>query len=175
MTQAVAPVVGARVTTWVRERWALDFSVAGTRPHVTRHGLLAEVPSGMLINGSQSTDTSGGATITTGSARVMIGLTPRPSRVSWYVAAGVALVGHSGAAYRQVVGNTGWGPVLGTGGRFQVTRAVAVSAELNDYIYSFSGTATTGPPTYSLGVVAGNYQSQLQHDLFLSLGVSAAP
>jgi len=47
--------------------------------------------------------------------------------------------------------------------------------EVADYLYKFSGTAVTSPPAYSLGVVAGNYSSGLQHDLVLSLGLSVAP
>src|SRR5439155_1503499 len=53
--------------------------------------------------------------------------------------------------------------------------ALALRAEADDYVYKFSGTAVTSPPAYSLGVVAGNYSSGLQHDLVLSLGLSVAP
>ena len=34
------------------------------------------------------------------------------------------------------------------------------------------GYPVTSPPAYSLGVVAGNYSTGLQHDLVLSLGLS---
>jgi len=174
LTQKVAPVFGARVTAWVRERVALDLSVGYLRTGVTRHGLLAEIPEGVRV-GPTATDTSGTANITTGSARVLIGLTPRSYRASLYVAAGLAFVAHGGEAYSHVVGNTGWGPVIGAVGRWQVAPALALRAEVDDYVYTFSGTAVTSPPTYSLGVVAGNYSSRLQHDFVLSLGLSVAP
>ena len=172
--QHVAPVFGARVTAWGRKRVALDLSLGYSRSAVTRHGLLAEVPSGMLV-GPTSTDATGTADIVTGSARVLLSLTPRTDRASCYVAAGLALVTHRGAAYSNVVGNTGWGPVVGAAGRFRLAPALALRAELDDYVYSLSGTAATRPPAYSLGVVAGNYRSPLQHDLVLSLGLSVAP
>ncbi len=174
LKQEIAPVFGARVIAWVRERLALDLSVGHSRTGVTRHGLLAGIPEGVKV-GPTATDTSGTANITTGSARVLIGLTPRSYRASLYVAAGLAFVAHGGEAYSHVVGNTGWGPVIGAVGRWQVAPALALRAEVDDHVYTFSGTAVTSPPTYSLGVVAGNYTSRLQHDLVLSLGLSVAP
>jgi hypothetical protein len=174
LKQEIAPVFGARATAWVRERLALDLSFGRSRTAVTRHGLLAEIPEGVRV-GRTATDTSGTANITTGSARVLIGLTPRSYRASFYVSAGLAFVAHGGEAYSRVIGNTGWGPVIGAVGRWQVAPALALRAQVDDYVYSFSGTAVTSPPTYSLGVVAGNYRSRLQHDLVLSLGLSVAP
>jgi hypothetical protein len=173
VTQEIAPLVGAHVTNWLRDRLALDFSFAYARTTVRRKGLLAEVSSGMLVG--EMNDTVGAASIMNGSARLLIGLTPRSSRASYFVAAGLALVGHSGPAYAHVAGNTGWGPVVGAVGRFQVTPTLTVRAEVTDYIYSFSGIAVTSPPDYSLGVVAGNYRSQMQHDLLLSFGVALTP
>jgi hypothetical protein len=174
VAQGIAPIVGVRLTAWGSDRVGLDFSLGYSRSRVTRHGLLAEIPSGVLV-GRTATDTSGTASITTGSARVLIRLSPHTDRSSLYLAAGLAVVSHGGEAYSQVVGNTGWGPVVGAVGRLQLARAVTLRAQLDDYVYSFSGTAVTGPPAYSLGVVAGNYKSRLQHDLVLSLGLSVAP
>jgi len=106
---------------------------------------------------------------------VLIGLMPRSERASFYVAAGLAFVAHGGEAYSRVIGNTGWGPVIGAVGRWQLAPPLALRVEVADYVYKFSGTAVTSPPAYSLGVVAGNYSSGLQHDLVLSLGLSVAP
>jgi len=174
LNQEIAPLFGARVTAWVHERLALDLSFTYSRTGVTRHGLLAGIPPSVMV-GPTATDTSGTANIRTGSARVLIGLTPRSERASFYVAAGLAFVAHRGEAYSRVIGNTGWGPVIGAVGRWQLAPALALRAEADDYVYKFSGTAVTSPPVYSLGVVAGNYSSGLQHDLVLSLGLSVAP
>src|SRR2546427_6663613 len=119
LKQEIAPLFGARVTAWVRERLALDLSLTYSRTGVIRHGLLAEIPTGVIV-GPTPTDTSATANITTGSARVLIGLMPRSERASFYVAAGLAFVAHSGEAYSRVIGNTGWGPVIGAVGRWQL-------------------------------------------------------
>jgi hypothetical protein len=65
--------------------------------------------------------------------------------------------------------------VSGRLGAGQLAPALALRVEVADYVYKFSGIAVTSPPAYSLGVVAGNYSSGLQHDLVLSLGLSVAP
>src|SRR5437879_12850300 len=101
-----------RVTDWVRTRLTLDLSFTSWRTGVMRHGLLAEIPTGVIV-GPTATDTSGTANITTGSARVLIGLMPRSERASFYVAAGLAFVAHGGDAYSRVSGHIGSGPVLG--------------------------------------------------------------
>ena len=174
LKQEIAPLFGARVTAWVHERLALDLSFTYSRTGVTRHGLLAEISPSVMV-GPTATDISGTANIRTGSARVLIGLTPRSERASFYVAAGLAFVAHGGEAYSRVIGNTGWGPVIGAVGRWQLAPPLALRVEVADYVYKFSGTAVTSPPAYSLGVVAGDYSSSLQHDLVLSLGLSVAP
>src|SRR3989475_16039 len=174
LKQEIAPLFGARVTAWVRERLALDLSLTYSRTGVIRHGLLAEIPTGVIV-GPTPTDTSSTANITTGSARVLIGLMPRSERASFYVAAGLAFVAHGGEAYSRVIGNTGWGPERQPGGRWQLAPPPALRVGVADYVHQFSGTAVTSPPAYSLGVVAGNYSSGLQHDLVLSLGLSVAP
>src|SRR5205809_6199367 len=76
LKQEIAPLFGARVTAWVHERLALDLSFTYSRTGVTRHGLLAEIPAGVIV-GPTPTDSSGTANITTGSACVLIGRAPR--------------------------------------------------------------------------------------------------
>src|SRR2546425_3992480 len=44
--QENAPVVGARVTAWLRGRLALDLSFAYASSGVTRKGMVAEIPEG---------------------------------------------------------------------------------------------------------------------------------
>jgi len=169
-----APVFGARVTAWVRPRLALDLSFSYSGSGVKRNGLLAEIPDGSPpISGSQSVDTTGKASVRTGSVRLLVSLMPRTSRTALYVTGGLALVGHGGEAYSSVAGNTGWGPVVGAGGRFQLAPGLALRAELDDYVYQFSGTEATAP--YYLGAVPGSYSSPLQNDLILSLGLSVTP
>src|SRR5437879_7942625 len=112
LKQEIAPLLGARVTAWVRERLALDLSLTYSRTGVIRHGLLAEIPTGVIV-GPTPTDTSATANLTNGSARVLIGLMPRSERASFYVAAGLAFVAHGGDAYSRVSGHIGSGPVLG--------------------------------------------------------------
>src|SRR2546429_2347704 len=112
LKQEVAPLFGARVTAWVRERLALDLSFTYSRTGVMRHGLLAEIPTGVIV-GPTATDTSGTANITTGSARVLIGLMPRSERASFYVAAGLALLAHGGSASSPPGRNTSRGAANG--------------------------------------------------------------
>ncbi len=65
--------------------------------------------------------------------------------------------------------------MVGAVARLQLAPAIALRAEVDDHVYSFSGTAFTTPPDYSLGVVAGNYHSSIQHDLVVSLGLAVTP
>src|SRR5256884_9009745 len=151
LKQEIAPLFGARVTAWVRERLALDLSLTYSRTGVIRHGLLAEIPTGVIV-GSTPTDTSATANITTGRARVLIGLMPRSERASFYVAAGLAFVAHSGEAYSRVIGNTGWGPVIGAVGRWELAAPRAPPVEVAHHRYKFSGTPVAGPRPHFAGV-----------------------
>src|SRR5256885_16501843 len=49
LKQKIAPLFGARVTAWVRERLALDLSFTYSRTGVMRHGLRAENPTGVVV------------------------------------------------------------------------------------------------------------------------------
>src|SRR5207245_10334112 len=49
LKQEIAPLFGARVTAWVRERLALDLSLTYLRTEVMMHGLLAEIPPRVLV------------------------------------------------------------------------------------------------------------------------------
>src|SRR5437879_13527711 len=105
-----------------------------------RHGLLAEIPTGVIV-GPTPTDTSGTANITTGSARVLIGLMPRSERASFYVAAGLAFVAHGGEAYSRVIGNTGWGPAIGASGRGEVASRLGLRVGGAGSVHALPGTA----------------------------------
>jgi len=155
--QRGASVVGARVTAWTSEQLGFDLSLGYSKSGVTG-GLVA-------------TDESGTVDIVTGSARVLVGLTPRTSPTSFALAAGLARVARGGAAYHSEAGNIGWGPVVGAVGRLRLASAFALRAELDDYVYSFSGTEKV-PWVYPLGVVFGTYSSALQNDLVFSMGLS---
>src|SRR3989442_15172081 len=74
--QRGASVVGARVTAWTSEQLGFDLSLGYSKSGVTG-GLVA-------------TDESGTVDIVTGSARVLVGLTPRTSPTSFALAAGLA-------------------------------------------------------------------------------------
>src|SRR5207247_8692305 len=49
LKQEAAPLFGARVPAWVRERLALDLSFTYSRTGVMRLGLLAEIPAGVIV------------------------------------------------------------------------------------------------------------------------------
>src|SRR3989442_7758439 len=70
LKQEIAPLFRARVTASVRERLALDLSLTYSRTGVIRHGLLAEIPTGVIV-GPTPTETSSPANITTASRRVL--------------------------------------------------------------------------------------------------------
>src|SRR2546425_4561451 len=55
LKQEIAPLFGARVTAWVRERLALDLSLTYSRTGVIRHGLLAEIPTGVIVRSEEHT------------------------------------------------------------------------------------------------------------------------
>lgn len=140
LMQHSAPAVGVRVTAWVDEQVGLDLSLDHS--------------------GSQSSGAYGNkASFLTGSARFLLGLNPRESPASFSVALGLARVNRRGAAaYSSVHFNTSsWGPVVGAVSRFRLWRALALRAELDDYVYFF-------PHVISF----------TQHDLVLSVGVSTA-
>src|SRR5207249_9261562 len=86
LKQEIAPLFGARVTAWVHERLALDLSFTYSRTWVTRHWLLAEISPSEMV-GPTATDMSATSNIRTGSARVLIGLTPRSDLASFSVPA----------------------------------------------------------------------------------------
>jgi len=147
--QRTSSVLGARVTTWLTSRVGIDLSVDYSGGGAT--SMLFSPP----LTGH----------VTTTSARVLVGVTPRTVPVSLSIAAGPARIVHGGAAYSNVwLGNTSWGTVVGAVGRFRLTRALALRADIDDYIYRFSGTQSPPP------LVSAVRGPPMQHDLVCSLG-----
>src|SRR5207247_669393 len=123
VTQNPASVVGARVTAWTGRRLGVDLSLD--------------------VSGPQATNVWGAkGSIMTGSARLLLGLTPRASSTSFYVAAGLGLVDHRGAAYSYgSSAGASVGPVVGAGGRFGLAATLALRATRGR-----PGDATSRPP-----------------------------
>lgn len=149
VNQNAAATVGARITVSVSPRVALDASFEGS----------TSVASAVVWGGSGDVHTR--------SARVLVRLTS-PASPAWVgLVGGVAQVQHSGTAYSVLGMDTrSSGVVAGAAARLWLGRALALRAELNDFIYTFKGarsTVTTG----------GNNPSQ--HDLSISLGLSLTP
>jgi len=150
MRQETSPAVGGRITAWLNNRTGIDLSVGYS-------GSRARVPSTSLR------DTS--ASIVAGSARVLVNLTPRMVRTSFYVAAGASFVAHGGDAYAALnasrlaydvlIGSTtGWGPVLGVVTRFMLAPSLAIRADLEDHHYKISGGGFQNDLVFSLGLSA---------------------
>ncbi|PYP24291.1 MAG: hypothetical protein DMD55_14965 [Gemmatimonadetes bacterium] len=135
LPQHTASVVGARVTAWVDRQIALELSL----DH-----------SGLQSSGAFGNK----ADFTTGSARLLVGIVPRTSPTSVAVALGLARVTRRGSAAYSAVdfSQASWGPTFGAVGRARLTPALALRAELDDYVYYF---------TWSY-----------QHDFVFSLGLS---
>ena len=148
VTQNPASVVGARVTAWTGRRLGVDLSLD--------------------VSGPQATNVWGAkGSIMTGSARLLLGLTPRASSTSFYVAAGLGLVDHRGAAYSYgSSAGASVGPVVGAGGRFRLAPTLALRADVDDYVYGFSRTQSATAPFA---------QNPLQNELAISAGISLTP
>jgi len=151
---------GGRLTAWKNDRLALDLSLTYELTLATQYvsNQIGDVDSHLIE----------------GSARLLYVIKPHPAGTEFFVVGGAAFNAHRGAAYRalwatrgEVSTNEGsgtpWGPVVGAGFRYRVTRDLLVRIEAEDYIYSFSGDA---------GMVAGAYPSHLQNDVVLSCGAS---
>ena len=152
--QHTTSALGARITTWLTKRIGIDLSVDYSGAGATSM-LLSPPLMGHVTNAS---------------ARVLVGVTPRSVPVFFALTAGPARIVHGGAAYSNVwLANTSWGTVVGAFGRFRLTRALALRAELDDYIYRFSGTQAPPP------LLSAFRGSPLRHDLVCSLGLSLIP
>ena len=101
------------------------------------------------------------------SARLLFRVTAPDSHVSLALAGGVSRVTHGGAAYSVLgMATSSSGVVAGATVRLWMGPAVALRAELNDYVYTFKGARST---------VTTTSVNPPQHDLSLSLGLSLTP
>ena len=143
--QATSPLVGGRVTEWLSRRLAVEGSV-----------------------GYASSDLSGtSAYVVTGGVTLLLSVKPRAAGASVYVTGGVGAVAHGGHAYLDLVGTTGWSPVVGVGARLRAGPSLAIRAGLEDYLFNFS-------PHVRPSLGGGPTRSQLQNDLVFSLGCSVS-
>ncbi|HUL02795.1 MAG TPA: hypothetical protein VLV16_06140 [Gemmatimonadales bacterium] len=148
VNQKVAPLVGARLTGWIRPRWALELG-----------GFYTQSGTSSPTFGDQS------ATVYGGSARVLFVLTPHRPHGSLYALAGPVAVWHTGTTYdslkyiRSVYGMDTkaqyWGAVFGVGVRGGTTAPVGWVIELEENYYGYPGLLTP----------------QKQHDVVLSGGL----
>ena len=152
LRQETSRAVGGRITGWLNNRTGIEVSLGYSGSRVT----------GLPPTANMS-DTCASTLI--GSARVLVKLTPRMVRTSFYVATGFSFVAHGGDAYaalnasRLAYGGlpgstTGWGPVVGLGARFLLVPPLAIRAELEDHHYEISGGGFQNDLVFSLGLSA---------------------
>ena len=146
--QKNAAIVGGQITGWLGKRLALDISAGYSWSGMVSQPYQGYAP---FANPGVASDTSGH--LFTGSARLLITVTPPTAPASLYLSAGWAFVSHDGDGYRDAP--TDRGPVVGAGARLALTPAVAPRVELQCY---------TGP-----GADIGRFRG----DLVLSMGLSA--
>ena len=146
--QETAPVVGGRVTDWLSERVAVE-------------GSFGYAPSGVRVPGRS-------AYIMTGGVSLLVSVKPHAAAASVYFTGGVGAVAHRGVWYSYLLGTTGWGPVVGVGGRLRAGRSLVIRAGLEDHLYNFSPHV---PPGWFGGPTGA---TQFQNDLVFSLGLSVS-
>jgi hypothetical protein len=157
-----APTVGARIAARLTRRFAAEFSLAYA-PNAVRYA------SGVI----SSRDTS--AAIVMGSAGLRVNLDQPPLKVPLYFVLGGGFVTHSGSAYSNITGRTGWGPLAGIGARVRASPALAIRAELDWSHYRFSGLAVGNRTPEEQALYPAPlepYRSSWQNDFALSVGMS---
>jgi hypothetical protein len=132
---------GARLTTWVGKRVALDLSVG-------------RWDAGSDI-GSATAD------MTTGCLGVLFNFTS-PDSAGFFVVGGLSFVSLGGSTYSSgspyASSQTDWGPVLGVGARVPFSPTLALRVEVEDYLYRLTdvgGQASGSAGQHSLVFSAG--------------------
>ena len=116
--------------------------------------LTAWLSRGIAVEGSLWDSPSSPANVVAGSARLLLGLTPR-SGTRVYIVGGPAFVRLFGYDYASSIAGIDLGSVVAVGAHVRVAPSLALRTELEQYVYS--------------------YAEHRQRDLFLSLGLSLAP
>ena len=147
IAQETRPALGGRITGLLNNRTGIDLSLGYSGSRV------AGLPSANYLDPPRDMS----ASIVVGSARVLVNLTPRMVRTSFYVAAGFSFVAHGGDPYAAPEfggGATGWGPVVGVLARFMLVPPLAIRADLEDHHYKISGGGFQNDLIFSLGLSA---------------------
>ena len=137
--QKTAPMVGGLITAWIGRRVGADVALGYAASTMT--SVAPYSPPALATLPAVVGDTA--AYVVSGSARMLYDLTPQFRRASVYLGAGVAFVKHGGVGYDVTVqtftgsvrGRTDWGPVLGIGARYQLSRALAVRGDLENCLF----------------------------------------
>jgi hypothetical protein len=175
--QQKAIAVGARLTAWFSQRFAMDLSFEHSRTSV-RGFAPVDLCFAYTCSLFGSEDTA--ASVVTGSARLLVNVIKLPPRGAVYLVGGWGFESRGGPAYRAFLSGktTNWGPVLGVGSQFRVLHWLAVRAEVEDYLFSirFQDVAPTLVVPY-VAVAPSYYEESFrrgQNDVNLSVGFAIA-
>jgi hypothetical protein len=121
------------VTAWVNRSIALEGSLWYSPSSAT--GEFSSSLNGVPLD--RETNTAPAQILAT-NVRVLVSLTRGAAR--WvYVAGGPAIIGRFGDARTDFAGTARLGGVVGAGAHFRVARALALRADVEDYLYSVQG------------------------------------
>ncbi len=147
--QVAAPGFGARLTFWVGR--SIGFEGAGSIAW-----------SGTKFTSTNPTSTPVSVSLSgyliSASGRLLY----RPARTNFYLLIGGGIVSHGGDTWNfsGITGKTDPAAVVGFGARASVTPKIALTVNVESYLYAFDpdGTGT-------------EYESKLQPDIYVSIGV----
>jgi hypothetical protein len=149
-----AVIFGGRLAVWVTERVAVEGSF-GYSP--------SKVEATYTDPGVDSSSEKVDATVIVASGRVLLALGPQGRSTSWHVTIGGGVTARGGDAWKGGSGTTVIGGVVGFGGRFRVSPALAIHVDVEDNLLSArirddsSGTQS---------------DAKFQNDLVISAGLS---
>jgi hypothetical protein len=135
-------IAGARLSSWGNGAFGFEFT-AGFAPARVR-------VSSTTINESRNTQ------VFVGGAKLLFGLSPRESRLGFFLSAGPSIVRRGHNVGRESESTTDWGGVGGLGVKIPLGQTIGLRLEGEDYFYG------------------GNFDGsrKFQNDLVLSAGLS---
>ena len=150
--------LGGHLTTWpTGRRWGIEAT-------------FAYAPSGVTM-ACRMGGCNGGHAVTA-SARVVVPVIGATSARSFYLGAGVGLVGLGGIAYAGVTGTTSISPTVGAGLELKVASARSVRIEAEDYMFRPPFRLASCDASWGVCRVLppNNWPQQFQHTVILSVG-----
>ena len=156
--QGEASTLGLRVGGWLSDRWGVEGGLAVSRNRSWNGGSPMDIFPGQFETRTLFS-----------SATIRARIPAREARVGLTLGAGPALIFHQGSGTSLLTRNTDIGGLVNVGGSLRLSRRLAFSLDLQQYLYSSS---FAGP--YSgqfLGDPVQPAGSQFRHDFVILAGI----